>query len=376
MSNERTRPEEADIAAATLVCLPDIGPRRLRAVLEHWPDPCAALAAVREGRAGAALAHDVRLANADELDELAARWARAARILDLGPELARRGTAVVRDGQAGYPITEDVPDRPAVLLVEGKAPDVLQRPRVAIVGTRSASVHGLADARELGAFLARRGVTVVSGLAIGIDGAAHEGALDGDGGVVGVVATGLDVVYPRRHVVLFDRVREAGVLLSEAGFGAGANRFRFPVRNRIIAALADVVVVVEATLRGGARITAEYGLEYGRPVLVVPGSRRNPSAEGCNALLADGAQPLLDPDDVLVALGLTPGSRRGWGAPPPRPTPDTAGARILDACGGDAASVDQLVSRTGLAPEAVTVALRTLERQGWVEHRRGWWWPR
>jgi DNA processing protein len=171
-------------------------------------------------------------------------------------------------------------------------------------------------------------------------------------------------------------VRGAGVLLSEAGFGAQANRFRFPVRNRIIAALADVVVVVEATLRGGARITADYGLEYGRPVLVVPGSRRNPSAEGCNALLADGAQPLLDPDDVLVALGLTPGSRRGWGAPTPRATPGPDGVRILEACAGEAASVDQLVSRTRLPPEAVAVALRALERQGWVEHRRGWWWPR
>jgi len=372
----RARHEAADVAAATLVCLPDMGPRRLRAVLDRWPDPGAALAAVRDGKAGMALSHDVRLVRAHERDELVRRWARAARMLDLAPELTRRGTSVVRDGQTGYPIAEDVPDRPAVLLVEGKAPDALLRPRVAIVGTRSASVHGLADARELGAFLARRGVTVVSGLAIGIDGAAHEGALDGGGGVVGVVATGLDVVYPRRHVVLFDRVREAGVLLSESGFGAGANRFRFPVRNRIIAALADVVVVVEATRRGGARITADYGLEYDRPVLVVPGSRRNPSAEGCNALLADGAQPLLEPDDVLVALGLTPGSRRGWGAPPPRPTPDNAGSRILEVCGGDAASVDQLVSRTGFEPEAVTVGLRALERQGWVEHRRGWWWPR
>jgi DNA processing protein len=372
----RACPETADVAAATLVCLPDMGPRRLRAVLDRWPDPGAALAAVRDGEAGMALSHDARLARAHERDELVRRWARAARMLDLAPELARRGTSVVRDGHTGYPIAEDVPDRPAVLLVEGKAPDALQQPRVAIVGTRSASVHGLADARELGAFLARRGVTVVSGLAIGIDGAAHEGALDAGGGVVGVVATGLDVVYPRRHVVLFDRVRESGVLLSESGFGAGANRFRFPVRNRIIAALADVVVVVEATRRGGARITADYGLEYDRPVLVVPGSRRNPSAEGCNALLADGAQPLLEPDDVLVALGLTPGSRRGWGAPPPRPTPDAAGACILGVCGGEAASVDQLVSRTGLAPEAVTVGLRALERQGWVEHRRGWWWPR
>jgi DNA processing protein len=366
----RGAPGPAEVAAATLVCLPDMGPSRLRAVLDRWPDPSAALAAVREGKAGVALAPDARLGGAGERDALVRGWARAARALDLGPELVRRGTTVVRDGDAGYPIDDDVPDRPAVLLVEGMRPDVLERPRVAIVGTRSASVHGLADARELGAFLAGRGVTVVSGLAIGIDGAAHLGALDGEGGVVGVVATGLDVVYPRRHVLLFERVRQAGVLLSEAGFGAGANRFRF------IAALADVVVVVEATLRGGARITADYGLEYGRPVLVVPGSRRNPAAEGCNALLADGAQPLLDPDDVLVALGMTPGSRRGWGAPPPRSAPGPDGARVLEACGGEAASVDQLVSRSRLAPEAVTVALRELERQGWVEHRRGWWWPR
>jgi DNA processing protein len=372
----RPRLAPAEVAAATLVCLPDMGPRRLRAVLDRWPDPAAALAAVRDGKAGDALAPDARLVRSHQRDALAHSWARAARALDLAPELARRGTGVVRDGRPEYPIGDEVPDRPAVLLVEGAAPDVLHRPRVAIVGTRSASVHGLADARELGAFLARRGVTVVSGLAIGIDGAAHLGALDADGGVVGVVATGLDVVYPRRHVVLFERVRRAGLLLSEAGFGAQANRFRFPVRNRIIAALADVVVVVEATLRGGARITADYGLEYGRPVLVMPGSRRNPSAEGCNALLADGAQPLLDPDDVLVALGLTPGSRRGWGAPPPRATPEPDGVRILEACAGEAATVDQLVSRTRLPPEAVTVALRALERQGWAEHRRGWWWPR
>jgi DNA processing protein len=371
-----SEPGAAEVAAATLVCLPDMGPSRLRAVLDRWPDANAALAAVRDGKAGDALPPDARLVSAGERDALVRHWARAARALDLGPELARRGTAVVRDGDAEYPIGDEVPDRPAVLLVEGTAPHVLERPRVAIVGTRSASVHGLADARELGAFLSRRGVTVVSGLAIGIDGAAHLGALDAEGGVVGVVATGLDVVYPRRHVVLFERVRQAGVLLSEAGFGAGANRFRFPVRNRIIAALADVVVVVEATLRGGARITADYGLDYGRPVLVVPGSRRNPAAEGCNALLADGAQPLLDPDDVLVALGMTPGARRGWGAPPPRATPGADGARVLAECAGEPASVDQLVSRSGLAPEAVTVALRELERQGWVEHRRGWWWPR
>jgi DNA processing protein len=236
-----SRLSPADIAAATLVCLPDMGPSRLRAVLDRWPDPTVALTAVRDGKAGDALAANARLVRPLERDALVGAWARAARVLDLAPELVRRGTGVVRDGYPDYPIGDEVPDRPAVLLLEGAAPEVLlRRPRVAIVGTRSASVHGLADARELGAFLARRGVAVVSGLAIGIDGAAHLGALDAGGGVVGVVATGLDVVYPRRHVVLFERVRASGVLLSEAGFGTQANRFRFPVRNRIIAALADI----------------------------------------------------------------------------------------------------------------------------------------
>jgi DNA processing protein len=373
-----TRPAlgAAEVAAATLVCLPDMGPSRLRAVLDRWPDPCAALAAVKAGRAGAVVPPGVPPLGAEERRRLAHRWAEAAGALDLARELARRRTTVLLDGRDGYPIRDEVPDRPAVLFVEGSAPEVLDAPRVAIVGTRSASVHGLADARDLGAFLAGCGVTVVSGLAIGIDAAAHIGALDAGGGVVGVVATGLDVVYPRRHVVLFERVRSAGVLVSETAFGIGADRFRFPVRNRIIAALADVVVVVEATLRGGARITAEAALEYGRTVLAVPGSRRNLAAEGCNALLADGAHPLLHPDDVLVALGLTPGARRGWGAPPGRTAPRGGAAQVLQACSGEPATVDELASRTGLSIEAVTLALLELERRGWIEHRRGWWWPR
>jgi DNA processing protein len=263
-----------------------------------------------------------------------------------------------------------------VLLAEGATPEVLNRPRVAIVGTRSASVHGLADARELGGFLAESGITVVSGLAIGVDGAAHEGTLDAGGGVVGVVATGLDVVYPRRHVVLHDRVRRAGLLLSESGFGIQPDRWRFPVRNRIIAALADVVVVVEATVRGGARITAEHALEYGRTVLAMPGSRRNRAAEGCNSLLADGAHPLLHPTDVLVALGLSPGGRRQWDASVVRPAPTGDAAAVLRACGGEPATTDQIASRTALTPERVALALRELEKSRWIERRRGWYWPR
>jgi DNA processing protein len=366
-----------DVAAATLACLPDMGPARLRRVFERWPDPAAALTAIRHGEGARVFADDDRPTDGPRRSALARRWAAAARDTLLEPVLRRRATRVFLADAPEYPIRdEDLPDLPPVLLGEGDAPEVLDRPRVAIVGTRSASVHGLDDAHDLGAHLARAGVTVVSGLAIGIDAAAHDGAIEAGGGAVGVVATGLDVVYPRRHVALFDRVRRAGILLTESGFGVAAERWRFPVRNRIIAALADVVVVVEATLKGGARITADRALEYDRPVLVMPGSRRNPAAAGCNALLADGAQPLLDPDDVLVALGLTAGSRRGWGAPAARPTPAGDAAHVLRACGGEPASVDQLASRTGLGLDAVTRALRDLERQRWIEPQRGWWWPR
>ena len=225
----------------------------------------------------------------------------------------------------------------------------------------------------MGVALGEAGVTVVSGLAIGIDGAAHRGALEGGGGVIGVVATGLDIVYPRRHAALFRAVRRSGLLVSELGYGTQPRPGAFPVRNRIIAALADVVVVVEATLRGGARITAERALEYGRPVLAMPGSRRNPAAAGTNALIADGAHPLLEPSDVLLAIGLTPGSRRAQ-LPPPARGGDAA--RVLEACGGEPATFDQLASRTALGPDQVAVAVRELERGGWMERAQGLCWPK
>ena len=313
----------------------------------------------------------------------------AERAEALALRAVRRGTVIMTPDHPDFPIADDIPHAPAVLFLEGQRPEVLKAPRVAVVGTRAASVHGLTDAWELGAFLGAAGITVVSGLAIGIDGAAHHGAIQaaeaaarrGDplpAGPVGVVATGLDVVYPRRHRALFERVRRFGVLLGEHPFGVAPNRGRFPVRNRIIAALADVLVVVEATLSGGSRITAERALDYGRPVLAMPGSRRNPAAAGCNALLADGAQPLLDPSDVLVALGLTPGARRLWSSAPgttTRPATSSAAQAVLNALGGEAAHPDQLASRTGLDPGQVALAVEELLALGRATRDRGFVWP-
>jgi DNA processing protein len=363
--------DPVDVAAATLACLPDMSPKRLHALLERGGGPVGALQALERGLASAVLCADASARDLPANLALARSWQAHATIERIAHTLARRRPQVFIAGRAGYPI-DDVPDRPAVLLAEGDRPDALRQRRVAVVGTRAATPQGLDDARELGAVLAAAGVTVVSGLAIGIDAAVHEGALDAGGAVVGVVATGLDVVYPRRHRALFERVRGAGLLLSEAGYGVQPRRFAFPIRNRVIAGLAELVVVVEATLKGGARITAERALEYGRTVMAYPGSRRNPSAAGTNALLYDGASVVLEPSDVLLALDLD--------APAPRldvRTPPAGDARaVLQACHGEPATLDQLASRAGLTPSAVAAAVRALERDGWLERARGLCWPR
>lgn len=366
MSTTRT---DEEVAAATLMCLPSMRPDRLRALADRWPDPEAALRAVRRGGATAGLGRGTRPETARRL---AASWARAADPVSTARAVARRSTRVLIEGRAGYPIDDPLADRPPYLLAEGDAPEALERPRVAVVGTRAATPHGRADARRLGEVLAEADVTVVSGLAIGIDAAVHEGAVSAGGLAVGVLATGPDVVYPRRHTRLFDDVRRNGLVLTEAGFGTPPEPFRFPIRNRIIAALADVVVVVEAKATGGTRSTADHALDYGRMLFAQPGSVRNPAAEGCNRLIAEGAQPLLDADEVVAAIGLTPGSRRPPARPPVPPGPQRA---VLAACSGEAAHTDELVSRTGLTPAEVAAAAAALQKAGHLSRSRGIWWP-
>lgn len=365
------RPTPRAVAAAALVALPRMWPDRLSALLDRWPDPVDAIDAVRDGRAPSAL----ESVDASTRSSLRCAW-RAALDLDRAEgQLAARGTRVLVVGDPDFPLEPALPDRPAVLLYEGDRPEALAAPCVAVVGTRAATPHGLDDARSIGAALAEAGVTVVSGMAIGIDGASHQGAIDAGGPAVGVLATGLDVVYPRRHELLYRRVRRAGVVLTERNFGAEPRREAFPVRNRIIAGLAPVTVVVEATRRGGARITADLALAYGRDVFAVPGSRRNPSAAGCNALIADGAHPLLDPSDVLIALGMNEATRKRWQSPA-RPELTGDAAAVHRALGGEPATCDQLVSRTGLTGPKVSVAVAALERAGRVTRSRGMVWPR
>jgi DNA processing protein len=265
------------------------------------------------------------------------------------------------------------PEPPALLFVRGEL-ESLDRPRVAVIGTRRCSQSGRVVARELGRDLAEAGVCVLSGLALGIDGAAHGGALSVPGAApVAVVGTGLDVVYPAAHRELWERVATAGAVLSEYPLGTPPDRWRFPARNRLLAALADVVVVVESHLHGGSLHTVESALERDRTVMAVPGSVRNPSATGTNGLLAAGCAPVRDADDVLVVLGLDGAvSRRSAGESAPA-APDGDEGAVLAAVGWEPATLEQVAARLDAPLGPVAVHLLSLERAGWVAERAGWY---
>jgi DNA processing protein len=291
---------------------------------------------------------------------------------------ARAGVAVRLLGASGYPAAlADDHQVPPILFSRGDL-DVLDGPRVAIVGSRRCTRYGRDVAFDLGRDLAHAGVRVVSGLALGIDGAAHLGALaagDGAAPPVGVVGSGLDVVYPRAHARLWDQVAEAGVLLSEAPLGARPEPWRFPARNRILAALADVVVVVESRATGGSRHTVDAAEARDVTVMAVPGPVRSASSAFTNELLHAGRGPARDAADVLVALSLQghlvrmpKDAVRGVARPD-----DDDEAAVLAALGWQPVSLGEVVGRTGFTPSRASVALARLEAGGWVVGGSGWW---
>ncbi len=263
---------------------------------------------------------------------------------------------------------------PAALFVRGDL-SVLDARRVGVVGTRNATGPGREAARDLGRRLAEEAVVVVSGLAKGIDAAVHRGVLDDDGGrPVAVVGNGPDSPYPRINASLWSAVVRRGLLLSEWPPGTPPEPFRFPLRNRIIAALSEVLVVVESRERGGSLITAQAALERSVEVMAVPGSVRNRAAAGTNQLLRDGAAPVTDVDDVLVALGLDT-RRAGPASYDPRPLPRGVEAEVLAACRADPRTLEEIVVGLELPIADAAMALARLERSGWVHDAGGWFEP-
>jgi DNA processing protein len=263
-------------------------------------------------------------------------------------------------------LLQQIHDPPRALFLRGAAdPDILALPAVAIVGARACSPYGAQVARMLGLELAAAGLVVVSGLARGIDGEAHRGALDAGGLTVAVLGCGIDRDYPAAHSELARRICERGLVVSEYEPGVEPAPWRFPARNRIIAGLTAVTVIVEARERSGALITADFALEDGREVFAVPGEITGTLSTGTNRLLRQGATPLTTADDVLELFGLAASQR------PRVPTVGPSATAVLERLTDGAASADELARTTGLGPGSLAAALAELELAGLASEADG-----
>lgn len=368
---EPTLPDEAWVVALT--SLDGIGPVRLTTLLDAFGSPAEAWDAVAAGRATSAAPAFGELLGASRA-ALVEAWRRGARDVDPAASWARHveaGIGVAVRSSPSYPEAfVDDPEPPAIVFFDGD-PDAVVGPRVAIVGTRDCTRYGHDVAHRLGAELSEAGVSVVSGLAVGIDGAAHSGALSVEGAPpIAVVGSGLDVVYPRRHRSLWQRVAERGVVISEHPLGSAPVAWHFPARNRLIAALADVVVVVESQERGGSMHTVDEAHRRDVDLMAVPGPVTSAVSSGTNHLLAEGAAVARDATDVLVHLGLGEGSRRT--TVERRPPPSSNDRLVLEAFDWQPAVIDHLALRTGQSLDDLAASLDRLELDGWIERRGGW----
>lgn len=286
-------------------------------------------------------------------------------------EAVRLGVRIVPYTDPRYPpALRAIPDPPPVLYAKGTLlPE--ERPAVAVVGCRNPTLAGGEIAKRFGAGLAAAGVTVVSGMAMGIDGCAHLGALSVSGRTVAVLASGVDLPTPRYHERLYGEIIDGGgLVLSEFPLGSKPTPERFPARNRVISGLSLGVVVVEAGRRSGALITVEHALSQGREVFSVPGSVLSPQSEGTNLLIKEGATPVTEPADVLLALGI---EAQAAGPPSRVERPDLSGEErtLLGVLDGEPRHLDEVARACGLAPAAAAVHLLSLEMKGLVRQFPG-----
>ena len=334
-------------AALTLRGLPGVGPVRFRELIDRFGSPRAALAA-----------------NAADFVEVVGRRAEQKRLrgvparhaLELTERCVGDGIALLVYGTNGYPPTLNNLSAPPSLLYALGRTDLLRDPGVAVVGSRRATAYGRRIAGRLGASLAAQGRCVVSGMAMGIDAAAHRGALPGP--TAAVLGSGVDVVSPPRNAALYRDIVESGVVVSEYAPGVKAEPHHFPVRNRIIAALARDIVIVEASQRSGALITAGLALDLGREVHAVPGPIDRPTSEGTNRLIADGA-------GVIVDAGL--GDAVAHGAPAPV-EPELR--ELLAVIPGAPVTVEEVALAAGRPVEEVATSVTVLEIRGYLTPTR------
>jgi len=276
------------------------------------------------------------------------------------------------------PMLLETADPPLLLYVQGRA-ELLAAESIAVVGSRNPTPQGLDNARTFAAQLSRAGYTIVSGLALGIDAAAHEGGLDGAGSTVAVVGTGLDISYPVRNRALAQRIADHGLLVSEYSLGMPPLSTNFPQRNRIIAGLARATLVVEAAPQSGSLITARLANEAGRDVLAIPGSIHSPQSRGCHALIQQGAKLVESVADILDELRPAAGVAVRPARPADQATPAAQAPAaseeipdpILAALGYDPVTLDSLAERTGWPPAELSIRLLDLELAGHVARLPG-----
>lgn len=347
-----------------------VGPRTAPALLAAFGSPDAIFAAdhaLLAAHLSPAQARAIRQpASADTLRLVDAtlRW------------LEQPGHTVLALGQPGYPdLLAAIPDPPLLLYIKG-CPDLLAGPALAIVGSRNASTQGKANALAFAEALSRAGLAIVSGLALGVDAAAHEGALKGAGSTVAVIGTGPDLVYPARNRALCERIAADGCIVSEYPVGTPPLPGNFPKRNRIISGLAAGVLVVEAAAQSGSLITARQAAEQGREVFAIPGSIHAALSKGCHLLIREGAKLVDGAGDVLEAMAWSPLAGR-------RPSPQLPAAAeaaavssaeddsLLAALGHDPVEPDTLLALVGGTPGELSTRLLLLELAGAVERLPG-----
>jgi DNA processing protein len=347
-----------------LSLLDGLGPQSLRKLLIAHGSPQAILAASARDLAvvvSSKLVAEIRDGGAsEELLATVEQW------------LADPANHIITFADAGYPrALLEISDPPPLLYVKGRV-ELLNRPGFAIVGSRNATAQGIANAEAFATTLSNAGLTIVSGLAMGVDAAAHRGGLAGTASTVAVVGTGLDVVYPARNRELAHRIAVDAVLISEFALGTPAVASNFPRRNRLICGLSRGVLVVEAAVSSGSLITARFAAEQGRDVFAIPGSIHSPLAKGCHALIKQGAKLVESAQDVLEELG-EPASRL-----PPEAVVDDAAEEhpLLLHVGFDPVATDTLQQRSGLTAAAINIALTDLELTGQIESLPGGRWQR
>lgn len=366
-------PELRDLLALHLI--EGLGPQRIGALLEHF----GSAARVRRATQG-------ELRSVPGIGEqLASSMAEQLPLVREEPEIERLQRAQVKVhglGQAGYPEgLKTIPAAPRLLFCKGEIRPEDER-AVALVGTRRPDAYGKRIAQRLGEALAREGVTVVSGLARGIDGLAHEGAIAGGGRTLAVLAGGLSSIYPPEHKHLAERVAQVGALISEATMNCEPARWRFPARNRIISGLSRVIVIVQAPADSGALITAEHAAEQGRTVMAVPGAIDNENMTGCHRLLRQGAVLCSTVEDILEELdGVSKrasvereradGGRTNSASAIARPKLDEVEQKIWDLLEAEPRSGDELARELGIGVGQLSTVLLKLEMKRGVRRLPG-----